>query len=134
MTDLQRVHNPGPYEVVYTSAGHQIAGHTSAVGDLEDPTTYGLVESGQLIAWGPIESAESELEESEPEEPTEPEETATNEPQELQAPPGNAGTEVWADYAVAIGIPASEVAGLGRSDIQALITEFTANDPAQEEE
>lgn len=49
MSDTIRVHNPLTWPVIYTSQGHQLDGNTSGQGDLSDPVTKSLVDSGRII-------------------------------------------------------------------------------------
>lgn len=46
---MTRLHNPGPYEVVYDSVGHMLGGGESIDVPVIDPMTASLIEAGRLI-------------------------------------------------------------------------------------
>jgi len=49
MSDLVRVHNPNPFQVIYSSDGRQVDGHSSVLADPTDPLTEKLLNTGQLL-------------------------------------------------------------------------------------
>lgn len=49
-----RLHNPGPYEVVYDSVGHALGGGESVEVSEIDPVTTALLQRGDLIVVAPV--------------------------------------------------------------------------------
>lgn len=61
---MKRVHNPGPYEVVYNRRGNILPGFTSVITDITDPITARLLRQGRLIL--PVEPTPEPVPEPEP--------------------------------------------------------------------
>lgn len=49
MSDIRRVHNPGPYEMVFNRNGNILPGFTSVITDITDTITARLLRQNRLI-------------------------------------------------------------------------------------